>query len=229
MCDWVTLLYSRKLTEHCEPTIKEKIKIIIKKRHKTYCINAQIPFPLLLDLFLHFAVHGITPHLRRTCLTLQDTSIQIWFDTTLSPLESFPIIYPIFVVFSIFLFIYFFLWVLQIWSSYKYCIEDFLLSLPHLPIHFSTYHNYFENILLKRSLISSTLILLDLCKMTVDSSPSFFWNSLFFDLNISIHSFVHTIILCFGSGTVASSWWDNDEQDEIFSLKELGVKEKDKK
>ena len=31
MCDWVTLLYCRKLTEHCKPTIMEKIKIIIKK------------------------------------------------------------------------------------------------------------------------------------------------------------------------------------------------------
>ena len=25
MCDWVTLLYSRKLTEHCHPAIMEKI------------------------------------------------------------------------------------------------------------------------------------------------------------------------------------------------------------
>ena len=32
MGDWVTLLYSRKLTEHCKPAIMEKIKIIIKKR-----------------------------------------------------------------------------------------------------------------------------------------------------------------------------------------------------
>ena len=31
MCDWVTLLYSRKLTEHCKSAIMEKIKIIIKK------------------------------------------------------------------------------------------------------------------------------------------------------------------------------------------------------
>ena len=30
MHDWVTLLYSRKLTEDCEPTIMEKIKIILK-------------------------------------------------------------------------------------------------------------------------------------------------------------------------------------------------------
>ena len=26
MCDWVTLLYSRKLTEHCKPVIMEKNK-----------------------------------------------------------------------------------------------------------------------------------------------------------------------------------------------------------
>ena len=31
MCDWVTFLCSRKLTEHCKPAIMEKIKIIIKK------------------------------------------------------------------------------------------------------------------------------------------------------------------------------------------------------
>ena len=32
MRDWVILLYSRKLTEHCKPAIMEKIKIIFKKR-----------------------------------------------------------------------------------------------------------------------------------------------------------------------------------------------------
>lgn len=26
MCDWVTLLYIRKLIEHCKPAIMEKIK-----------------------------------------------------------------------------------------------------------------------------------------------------------------------------------------------------------
>ena len=30
MCDWVTLLYSRKLIEHCKLGIMEKIKIAIK-------------------------------------------------------------------------------------------------------------------------------------------------------------------------------------------------------
>ena len=33
MCDWVTLLYSRKLTEHCTPAIMgKKLKSLIKKR-----------------------------------------------------------------------------------------------------------------------------------------------------------------------------------------------------
>ena len=34
MCDWVTLLYTRKLTEHCKQTIMEKIKNHLKKREK---------------------------------------------------------------------------------------------------------------------------------------------------------------------------------------------------
>ena len=40
MCDWVTLLYSRKLTEHGKPTIIEKIKIIKKKNLEKYNLNA---------------------------------------------------------------------------------------------------------------------------------------------------------------------------------------------
>ena len=34
MCDWVTLLCSRKLTEHCKSAIMEKIKNIIKNIRK---------------------------------------------------------------------------------------------------------------------------------------------------------------------------------------------------
>ena len=34
MCDWVTLLRSRKLTEHCKPAIMQKIKVIIKNKTK---------------------------------------------------------------------------------------------------------------------------------------------------------------------------------------------------
>ena len=36
MCDWVTLLYSRKLTEYYKPAMMEKIKIIKKKRWKSW-------------------------------------------------------------------------------------------------------------------------------------------------------------------------------------------------
>ena len=41
MCGWVILLYSRKLTEHCKPTIMEKIKIIWKKRNIGVPVVAQ--------------------------------------------------------------------------------------------------------------------------------------------------------------------------------------------
>ena len=34
ICDWVTLLCNRKLTDHCKPAMMEKIKIIIKKEKK---------------------------------------------------------------------------------------------------------------------------------------------------------------------------------------------------
>ena len=33
MCNWVALLYSRKLTEHCKPIIMEKIKTIVKLKN----------------------------------------------------------------------------------------------------------------------------------------------------------------------------------------------------
>jgi len=36
MCDWVTLLCSKKLGEHYKSAIKEKIKIIKKKKRKLY-------------------------------------------------------------------------------------------------------------------------------------------------------------------------------------------------
>ena len=37
VCDWVTLLYSRKLMEHYKPTIMEEIKII--KKYVKYYVN----------------------------------------------------------------------------------------------------------------------------------------------------------------------------------------------
>ena len=44
-CDWVTLLYNRKLTERCKPTTMEKIKIIFKKPYVFLC-------PTYLSIFL---------------------------------------------------------------------------------------------------------------------------------------------------------------------------------
>ena len=40
MCNWVTMLYSRKLTEHCKPAIMEKNKNhYIKKKQKPSVIE----------------------------------------------------------------------------------------------------------------------------------------------------------------------------------------------
>ena len=59
MCDWVTLLYCRKLTDYCKPAIMEKIKIIKKKKRKKMAIckprrealeGANPVLPLILDL-----------------------------------------------------------------------------------------------------------------------------------------------------------------------------------
>ena len=47
VCDWVTLLYSGELTEHCKPTIMEKMKIIILKKWKKLLSSSHI------DIFLH--------------------------------------------------------------------------------------------------------------------------------------------------------------------------------
>ena len=42
MCDWVSLLYSRKFREYCKPAIMEKIKIIKKKNKYIYFL--EFPF-----------------------------------------------------------------------------------------------------------------------------------------------------------------------------------------
>ena len=41
MCNWITLLYSKRWTEHCKPHIMEKIKII--KKCKKYLEHSK-PF-----------------------------------------------------------------------------------------------------------------------------------------------------------------------------------------
>ena len=64
MCDGVTLLYSRKLTEHCKLAMMEKIKIIKKNLEMRY---AYIMFCLVVFLKIKWA----TCKLFRTlaCLT----------------------------------------------------------------------------------------------------------------------------------------------------------------
>ena len=44
MCNWVTLLYSRELTEHYKPAIMEKIKIIINEK-KGIQIGKEVKIP----------------------------------------------------------------------------------------------------------------------------------------------------------------------------------------
>ena len=43
ICDWVTLLDSRKLTEHCKPAVMEKINIIFLKRNNLSKKTVQQP------------------------------------------------------------------------------------------------------------------------------------------------------------------------------------------
>ena len=44
-CDWVTLLYSRKLTKCCKPDIQEKIKIIEEKKIWKVVVLNEHPCP----------------------------------------------------------------------------------------------------------------------------------------------------------------------------------------
>ena len=49
MCDWVTLLYSGKLREHCKPTIIGK-KIIIKKWEDVHSTLLSEYNPVLVNI-----------------------------------------------------------------------------------------------------------------------------------------------------------------------------------
>ena len=46
MCKWVTMLYSRNLTEHCKPAITEKNKnhYTLKKKKKNGKMTSVLPF-----------------------------------------------------------------------------------------------------------------------------------------------------------------------------------------
>ena len=64
MYDWVTLLYNRKLTEHCKPTIMAKIKIILKKSldlasyqfYNWFFKYGTLGYTILLDIETHISL-----------------------------------------------------------------------------------------------------------------------------------------------------------------------------
>ena len=60
MYDWVTLLFSRKLTKHCKSTIMEKIKIIKKgktsREHSKYMNQGHESLRILKNFFSRFKI-----------------------------------------------------------------------------------------------------------------------------------------------------------------------------
>ena len=84
MCDWVTLLYSRKLTDHCKPTIMEKIKIINKNNFiskKFYgCTHGMLKFlgqGLNQAIAVTCAAAEATPDLLTNCTRL-GIGLAVW-------------------------------------------------------------------------------------------------------------------------------------------------------
>ena len=63
MCNWVTMLYSRKLTEYCKPAIMEKIKITIYI--KKILMLLDVIFAAVLSIFLHFEYCETGVHLNK--------------------------------------------------------------------------------------------------------------------------------------------------------------------
>ena len=49
MYNWVTMLYSGKLTEHCKPAIMEKIKIITKRKIKSGGQNGEFSVLMIAE------------------------------------------------------------------------------------------------------------------------------------------------------------------------------------
>ena len=57
MCDWVTLLYSRKLTEHYKLAMMEKPKIIKKNKLEEGVLRAESGSELIMMLLLSPGTH----------------------------------------------------------------------------------------------------------------------------------------------------------------------------
>ena len=75
MCDRVTLLYSRKLTEHYKPAMTEKIKVTSKKKKKK---KERKEKPRTRHLSLNWALK-LQPSASRVCIQVRNprgTSVQ---------------------------------------------------------------------------------------------------------------------------------------------------------
>ena len=55
VCDWIILLYSRKLTEHCKPTLMEKIK----KQIESHTPHTEKPKTILWSAFIQHSLSYI--------------------------------------------------------------------------------------------------------------------------------------------------------------------------
>ena len=70
MCDWVTSLCSRKLTELCKSAIMEKIKITIKKQTKSRCQQGWFLLRALGENFYLILIKRPKSHLRENLFTV---------------------------------------------------------------------------------------------------------------------------------------------------------------
>ena len=81
-CNWVTMLYSRKSTEHCKPAIMEKnnnhyikkVNLIIKKEMDFQYNLSSLLITKLCELFVVLIVHFILTILKFVLLTIYGNS-----------------------------------------------------------------------------------------------------------------------------------------------------------
>ena len=68
MCNWVTMLYSRKLTEHCKPAIIKKNHYIdLKKKRKEIIFPLKPPSPFLVSISVNSSTSSKSPGSKPWC------------------------------------------------------------------------------------------------------------------------------------------------------------------
>ena len=73
MCNWVTMLYSRKLTEHCKPPIMEKNKnhyIVTQKNQWTFCKMKRQPKEWEMTFANHLTNKGLISKIYKQLIQL---------------------------------------------------------------------------------------------------------------------------------------------------------------